>query len=714
MVMSIHVPSQPHVFFCVLLTITSAMNVPETDNVLPHSSSPLEQDILIKNILLTHDPNGCFLDSELLLCAMENIMCHTTSEIRVPGLYFDAMARKIVRDIEVVGSQEPLGLIIHKISREILCKCSVEGDSHTRTMVLFDMLRNYRWDAKVVLVLAAFATCYGQLWLLMQPCPVNPLAISIAMLKQLPSNFSALRPRFKALNLLAKAMADVAKCIIKFESLPIKDVKLDKETMTVTKSQIYLSAYWVIKSTLTCSSQIRDLTAMKLEQIIHRSNLACYKPLMFSEFHFRHSSSITVAAWELLSLVYKLGRIYSQLRWQVDVCHQQIETKLHQKLLDLSEETQVDNQEVLHMLFALRDDTPLIDCSSQRRLLGVSELKNKVVICMVSKPEPLPIEELLFLVQQTYDHPHHNKLERSYEIVWVPIPSSDTWTEAEERSFDFLCYSLPWYSVRQPWLLCSEVVTFIKQKWNFKDEPIMVVLDSQGEVTNSNAIDMALIWGDRAYPFSASVEKKLWEEEKWNLQFMIDEIDSLLTKLVHEGRNLCIYGSQNLHWIREFNSKMKEITNAGLQLEMAYVGKRNPSEHERNILATIDLEKLSGSLSFTKIHLFWRRLESMRRSVLRLGKTANTDHILGEVAALLDMDDENGQGWAVMGSGSSMEILGLVGAVKSAVEPPALPGHRCQSRVRPFAEGLIDETEVCNECKRPMEKFVLYKCDTRE
>lgn len=134
-------------------------------------------------------------------------------------------------------------------------------------MVLFDMLRNYRWDAKVVLVLAAFATCYGQLWLLMQPCPVNPLAISIAMLKQLPSNFSALRPRFKALNLLAKAMADVAKCIIKFESLPIKDVKLDKETMTVTKSQIYLSAYWVIKSTLTCSSQIRDLTAMKLEQV---------------------------------------------------------------------------------------------------------------------------------------------------------------------------------------------------------------------------------------------------------------------------------------------------------------------------------------------------------------------------------------------------------------------------------------------------------------
>ena len=134
-------------------------------------------------------------------------------------------------------------------------------------MVLFDELRNFRWDAKVVLALAAFATCYGELWLLIQLYPVNPLAVSVARLKQLPSNFIALRPLFKALSMLAKAMTDVAKCIIKFESLPIKDVKLDKEIMTVTKSQIYLSAYWVIKSTLACSSQITDLIAMKLEQV---------------------------------------------------------------------------------------------------------------------------------------------------------------------------------------------------------------------------------------------------------------------------------------------------------------------------------------------------------------------------------------------------------------------------------------------------------------
>ena len=178
---------------------------------------------------------------------------------------------------------------------------------------------------------------------------------------------------------------------------------------------------------------------------------------------------------------------------------------------------------------------------------------------------------------------------------------------------------------------------------------------------------------------------------------------------------------------------MKEITKAGLQMETVYFGKRNPIENERNIMATIDSEKLSGSLSFTRMHLFWRRLESMRRSILQLGKTLNTDHILEEVVALLDKDDDNGQGWAVMGSGHSMlrlegarlmdclnlfsvwgdkvGKLGLVGAVKYALEPTV--EHRCQSSVLPFDEGLLDEkvVVVCNECKRPMEKFVLYKCE---
>lgn len=60
----------------------------------------------------------------------------------------------------------------------------------------------------------------------------------------------------------------------------------------------------------------------------------------------------------------------------------------------------------------------------------------------------------------------------------------------------------------------------------------MVVLSTDGVVTNLNAIDMVWLWGAKAFPFSASREKELWEQENRILQLLIDGIDPLLTNLV--------------------------------------------------------------------------------------------------------------------------------------------------------------------------------------
>ncbi|KAA8529662.1 hypothetical protein F0562_034238 [Nyssa sinensis] len=567
------------------------------------------------------------------LFSMESILCYATTT-EGSDLHFDTIARSNICNIEVTGSEEPLGHTIYKISHEILWQCSADGNLHAKTMILFDALGHYRWEAKLVLILAAFATNYGEFWLIMQLYPRNPLAASVAMLKRLPNDLSALKPRFKALGLLIKTMVDVTKCIMKFERLQLQQVVLDYEAMAVTKSQIYMATYWVIRSTLTCSSQ---------------------------NFLFRHSDSSTIAIWELSSLVCRLSGIFSRLRQQVDVCLQLLETQMHIKLLNVFKETHIDNQEVLNLLFSLNDDLPLKDCSSEAKL-AVSELKNQVALLLISKPD-LPLEELLLLVQQTCDHTDQEKLKGSYKIVWVPIPSSTTWSRAEEISFDFLSNCLPWYSVRQPWLL------------------------------------------------SLTVPK--WVEDK---------------------RNFCICGSDNLDWIREVNAKMREISSVGVQVEMLYVGKNNPTEHTRSILATIDKEMTSFSLTSMKMQFFWLRLESMRRSKLRLGYTHDNDFILRETSGLLD-PDENEKGWVIIGRGSSTEIiklqgekvmeclnlfstwgenvakLGLVDAIRTALEPPLVTGPCDHSNVIPYVEGLMEGTAVCNICKRPMQKFIVYKCD---
>jgi hypothetical protein len=67
--------------------------------------------------------------------------------------------------------------------------------------------------------------------------------------------------------------------------------------------------------------------------------------------------------------------------------------------------------------------------------------------------------------------------------------------DAERNIFDFLSNSLLWYSVRRPWMLYSAVVNYIKQEWNYKNVPLIVVLDSQGMVRKSNAMDMVFIFG---------------------------------------------------------------------------------------------------------------------------------------------------------------------------------------------------------------------------
>ncbi|OMO81589.1 hypothetical protein COLO4_23504 [Corchorus olitorius] len=655
----------------------------ESGSFSQRSKLSLDDEILIKKLLLSHDPDGRRLDSEALLCAVENIMFHATAS-EVSDKPIDANLKSQIGNIELTGSQEPLMHTIYKIAYEMLCKIPGKEDLHTKTMVLFDMLGNYRWDAKMALALAAFATCYGEFCLIMQMRPHSPYAESVANFRQLPSDITILKPQFKALKLLIKTMVDLTRCIVEFEGLPIEHVEADYENIAAIKY-----------------------------------------------------SNITIAAWEISSLNNRLSGIYSHLRQLVDAFRQQSEAKLDQKLLNLLMESHADNQEVLRMLFALNDELPLKDCATQVKL-GISEMKSKIVLLLVSKPNLLPLEQLFFLLHQTHDHP--NKAEGSYAIIWVPISLSEKWTDDEKHWFNVLSSSMPFYSVRQPWSPNSAVIeNLMKQVWHNEDEAIMVVLNLEGAVTNLNALDMVFIWGPEAYPYSVTREFELWNGEQWTLQLMTKDIHPILTQWVEEGRYICIYGSENLEWIREFCAKTKEIKNAGLQLEMIYVGKNNPNEHVKELVTIINREMHSTLLSFSKIQLFWLRLESMRRSKTRLeyadAAGIDHDHILAEVLALLHNNDENG--WAVFGKGSStnmvrvqgIEILkGLnivrqwgedvadlefIGALRTVLEPVPFrlrgPCNLTKFVPYPDGEGSTEGCIVCQYCKRLMKPYTIYE-----
>ncbi|XP_027336844.1 protein SIEVE ELEMENT OCCLUSION C [Abrus precatorius] len=668
-------------------------------------------DILIKQLLLTHDPDGRRLDSETMLHAVGNIMFHASTIVVASNLYSACFQKNDISEIETLGSCEPIGYIITKI-RKILCKCCREGDTNPKIMSLFDLIGKYSWDAKVVLVLAAFAAKYGEFWQLMELYPGNTLAVLISRVKLMPCNLRPLQLQIKALSLLVKTMMDVAMCIIKFESLPFQHVGQGNDIFHVTKSLIYEAVYWITRSCLACFSQVMDFTTKKYDQV--------------------YSDSSIIAAWELSSLAYKLSDICSILRGQVDLCQEEIERNLYDRLLNLDCEDHIDNQKVLTLFFPSKNYLPLKDCSRQVKL-GLSELKNKEVLFFISKPHLHTMEEIFLMVQQTSDHPLNERLRESYKIVWVPLPSSDTWTDAEENSFNFLSDFLPWYAVRRPGELSSAVVRYIREQWNYKDEPIMVALDSNGKVTNYNALDMIKIWGGLSYPFSASKEVELWQDQNLTMQLLLDGVNPLLAYWVEQGKNICLYGSVNMVWIQQFNDKITELKLAGLQLETIYVGNSLSQLGEdvkivKNIMAGSGEINLSDPLSFTNVQLFWLRLESMRRSKLRLGRTPSSDQILEELSVLLDMTDRE-ENWAVIGSGSSNDVFRLQGvqvmeflrncsewgelsgAQRNFLDPTFLAGSCTHSYLVPSRENERPSqgTVICQVCKRPMKKFVVYQ-----
>ncbi|XP_009105329.1 protein SIEVE ELEMENT OCCLUSION C [Brassica rapa] len=644
------------------------------------SISALTEDIIVEQILRTHDPDGRWIDSKTLLQEVEAILSFVLqSDVSKPLLTENCMT-----DIEVFESKETLPYAISRISVQMLCPCMGENEIHTRTMVLFDLLKEYRWDAKAVLVLGALAATYGGLLLPIHLGSNDPVAASIATLNQLPMERTTFRPWLNPLSLLIKVLVDVTKCITEFERLPFKQAKVDSNLVGETMSKIRLATYWVVKSALACLQQIP---------------------------YFKQPQQATEsrrAAGELSSLGYQLRNMHTRLSKQVEECSTQIEETIYQRLRNINRETHQDNQEVLQLLFSLQDDLLLQQYSRQ---IAITDLKEKVILLLLSKPELSPTEPFHFLLQQLYHHPSNTNT----EILWTPIPASQKWTEEEKQTVNFSSNSLPCISVKRPWLMSSTVLNFLRTEWPYRDgETMVAVMDTNGKVVNMNAMDMVLIWGGKAYPFTASREDELWEEDHTlSLQLMLDGIHPEFNTWVKEGREICLLGSDDSNWVDEINSLARKLQNLGFEFELIDLSKRTVDSMEESSIQ----------------ELFWLRLESIKRSKLKRIESSNHDRVIEEVTELLEFDSGEHKGWAVVGNGSTAETEKIVGekltermrrivrwgehaagmgfaeAIRIAEEEE--PCEESHTVVVPFEEGL--RVVTCEKCKRPMKKFVAYQ-----
>lgn len=153
---------------------------------------------------------------------------------------------------------------------QIAYKCAGVVDAHATTMSILNMLSSYSWEAKLVITLAAFATNYGEFWLVAQNYTSNQLAKSVAILKQLPDileHSSTLKPRFDAVKNLIKVMLDIARCIVEFKELPSQYISMDVTALSTAIAHIPITVYWTIRSVVACATQIIGLIGQGQEYV---------------------------------------------------------------------------------------------------------------------------------------------------------------------------------------------------------------------------------------------------------------------------------------------------------------------------------------------------------------------------------------------------------------------------------------------------------------
>ncbi|KAL6190473.1 hypothetical protein ACLB2K_036870 [Fragaria x ananassa] len=624
--------------------------------------------------------------------------------------------------------------LFNAISCEIFCKWMSGEDANKTTMDILHIVQNYDWDEKVVLALGAFSVKDGEFWLVAQLYNTNVLAKAVGTLRQLPEilerTSTVLKSKFDAYNNLVTTVFKVTKCIVQLQEVR-RDPHLTPELESTTSSTAHIptAVYWTIRSIVIAASQLLGITGMGPDHLTE--------------------------AWELSSLSHKLENIHSHLQETLNRLYDIIQRKKDDEALAaiayILETPHIDNTKTLRVLF-YKDDQPALYDGYNKRRVDIDVLKRKVVILFLSDLNVAQENEYM-IADQMYSEKRQfpTRLESQYEIVWVPI--EDNWTEAKYQQFETLRNGMEWYSVYHPSVVSPTVIRYIRKqdKWNFVKKPLLVVMDPQGKIVHTNAVHMMCVFGSAAYPFTNNRERLLWEEEKWRIELLADSLDQNLVTWIHEGKYICLYGGEEITWIREFTRAAKSVAlEAGIQLELLYVGKSKAKEQNlKSIMRMIEEEKLSHVLDWNLIWFFWIRLESMWQSkgqqlkneLLSSSQLSTTDSfslrndpVLKGIISLLSFGSTE-RGWAVIGTGSAdmskangehmlrslkeyaawemkRRELGftpalndyLAGVYKSAP-------HHCTNLMLP-ATGLMPETVACAECGRLMERYTMFRCCT--
>ncbi|KAL0360157.1 UNVERIFIED_CONTAM: protein SIEVE ELEMENT OCCLUSION B [Sesamum radiatum] len=303
-----------------------------------------DDSVITKQIQDTHTPDGTEINCDSFLQIIEEILYRA-----VPLGIQAAMQENSIPAGFTERVLETLSYIVNRISSEMAYKCLTSGDAHQIVISLLQLLSNYSWEAKLVLLLAAFVLMYSEFWILVKFRVSSKLASKIAILKQVPE-VEKLKKQLDGLNNLIMLMLDLAKSIVEFTKLPALIVDLPELSRAV--DNIPTAIYWAARGIVFSAVYTTQLTAANYED-----------PTLI----------LGTLEKELSALADKNRSSNENLQKQLTDCYQMIEEEkkksAYEDLVRLVEMNHIDNLKVLRALISGdNDEQPLIEGSTERTI----------------------------------------------------------------------------------------------------------------------------------------------------------------------------------------------------------------------------------------------------------------------------------------------------------------------------------------------------------
>ncbi|XP_068314152.1 protein SIEVE ELEMENT OCCLUSION A-like [Pyrus communis] len=375
-------------------------------------------------------------------------------------------------DVETPKASSSFCTLINSFGCKMSCKSpGNENAFESRTEEILTKLSSYPCEVHVVLALAVFALEYEE-------CSGQLSKKSTSLKRQ---------DAVVELNNLVNQALQVIEHILELERLISGDRDSEPKLARVIMDTPFY-AYWSIITLVACATELSLLTS---DEDIKSYDLS----------HFSH----------------KMGFILNKFEGQLTICQQEKEeVRAKKELWKLVCTAPPKITEVFQRLVLFKHKAypqpPIISVNpTNKEVFNINVLEGKWVLFYISSLDNVSDQDISCLKEVYEGIEKHNKC----VIVWIPVV--EDWTGGGKEQFKEWRSKMPWYAVQY---FSRTVIGYLEQRWNFKGNPMVVVMNRKGTVAIGNIIDLIRTQATEAIALlNVEIQKEIREEEEHSAWF---------------------------------------------------------------------------------------------------------------------------------------------------------------------------------------------------